>query len=1142
MTGTVPLPGVAVTATNTLTGKKYATTTDVDGTYAMTIPRTGRYVVRAELAAFAPLTSEVRITAEAADQTAAFTLELASRAEKKANAADATTAAIASALGRGTQSLRVTGDSSLADASAGAGSAAVPSLGGIGDSSAQDSIAVSGVGGQTNGLANLSEDQVRDRIADAMQRARDSGLATSDQINAAASLLGGLVAQGGGGGRGPGGGAGRGGGRGGGGFRGFNPTQPHGSVFYQGSYSALDARAYSISGVPEPKPNSYTNRYGVSFVGSPEIPGLLKASSKQFVFFNITGQRNVAPQNFYGTVPTLAERGQIQNADGSFSNTNADFSQLVQLVNGVPIQTPLYDPTTGLPFANNQVPTGAAGAQTVAADQITPQARALEQYYPLPNVPGVTTRNYQNVTTQGNNTTNASARYIRNFGAAPAFGGGRRGGGGGTSGAPPTLRQNINEQFAYSHTASDLRNIIPILGGKTFSNGYSFNTGYSVGYGRLNNNFSINWNRAHSLTTNFFTNLPFDPATAAGVNIPSRQASLISPDFYNGVPNIQITNFTSLSEVQPKDLINQTVAYSDAVTYGHGKHNYRLGFDIRRVHADQIGGNNVEGTFVFSGLITESPAAQAATFNNLPQSTQQAPSGAGFADFLLGQPQETKIQAGLYKTYLRENVYDWYVQDDWRARPGLSFNYGLRYEYFGPYYEKNNRLVNLANPLTTNPAIVTPNQPGFPRSLVNPDRLLYSPRVGVAYKPKFVKDTVIRGGYGINYNTGQYAVFAQSLSFQPPFAITQNNVLQSVQNQTGCVMTSAATATGGATTTNLTLANGFAKPGTISGANPYGQPCSVKAIQNTYAVDKNYRLGHVQVYNIDIQHTFPHGTVMNISYNGSKGGNLDIVDSPNTTATAVITPNAQAFTYETSVAESRQNQGVITVRKRLERGFSIEAVYQYSHSIDNSSSIGGSTVSQVQNSQRLDLEEGNSSFDVRHQLTGDFLYELPFGPNRAFFNEGGRMAKILDGFGISGTATLATGTYVTPQYTASAAQIAAGGTYTLRPDRVFSQPIHGPHNKQQWFNPAAFTAPANGFGTASRNSIEGPGTIAYNMALSRTFNFGGTKSFEGRVQANNVFNIVDFNGIDTTLNSATFGQVTSAGTMRQMTFLGRYRF
>ena len=138
--GTIPLPGVAITATNTLTGKKYATTTDINGIYEMTIPKTGRYVVRAELAAFAAGTNEVRLTADATQQTAAFTMQLASRAAQVEAAGDTTSlAGLASALGRGTQALSVTGDAAgLTDAStngANAG-AALPSLSGLGDSAA----------------------------------------------------------------------------------------------------------------------------------------------------------------------------------------------------------------------------------------------------------------------------------------------------------------------------------------------------------------------------------------------------------------------------------------------------------------------------------------------------------------------------------------------------------------------------------------------------------------------------------------------------------------------------------------------------------------------------------------------------------------------------------------------------------------------------------------------------------------------------------------------------------------------------------------------------------------------------------------------------------------------------------------------
>ena len=196
----------------------------------------------------------------------------------------------------------------------------------------------------------------------------------------------------------------------------------------------------------------------------------------------------------------------------------------------------------------------------------------------------------------------------------------------------------------------------------------------------------------------------------------------------------------------------------------------------------------------------------------------------------------------------------------------------------------------------------------------------------------------------------------------------------------------------------------------------------------------------------------------------------------------------------------------------------------------------------MQNDKRLDLEEGNSSFDVRHKLTGNFVLELPFGLNRAFLNKGGVASKILDGFGLNGDFTFATGTYSTPHYSNTAAQLAAGGTYTLRPDRVFSQPLAGPGTKGQWFNKAAFAAPANGFGTASRNSIEGPGTVSFNLSLGRTVALGSTRSFEGRLATTNVFNTVQYSSIDTTVNSPTFGQVTGTAGQRRVTLIARYRF
>jgi hypothetical protein len=1111
--GAVPLPGVAVTATNTLTGKKYATATDVTGAFAMAIPRNGRYVVKAELAAFAGETKEVLINAAGEnsgkpEQIADFAMQLASRVQQQEQQQQsqqgAATSALAGLANRGMQSLSVTGGASdLADASTGTANTGtqMPSLAGLGnDSAATDSVAVSGQMGQTNGLANFNEDEIRQRVEDAMARARQQGGAPGDVVNAVAGMLGGMMVMSGPGGGGPGGSGGgpgnvfftRGGGGGRGG-RGFDPTQPHGAIFYQGGNGALDATNFSLTGAPVVKPAYSSNRYGVSFAGSPFIPGLFKASTKQFVFLNVTGQRNTNPQNLYGTVPTAAER------TGDFSSRN----------------TPFYDPATGQQFQCNGT------LNVICSNRISPQALSLLKYYPAPNIAttGAQGYNYQTITAAGQNALSASARYVRNFGQSGfgPFGGGGRGGGGRQqqANAPKTLRQNINFGGSYSHSASDNRNIFLPLGGSTASDGYNISAGYTIGYGRLTNNATVTWNRSHAMTTNYFTNGTVNPAADAGVLVGN--AAIAGNSFYYGVPTLTFTGLTGLSSTRPSDTINQTISFTDFVSWSYKKHNMRFGADFRRVHANTLtapgnlqSGASPLGSFTFTGYATQ----RASSSTNLS-------SGYGFADFLLGLPQQAAVQAGLQKAYLRANVWDLYANDDWRILSNLTLNYGLRYEYFSPYSEKSDRLANLDhNAGFTQVTAVQPGQKGpysgatFPSSLVNPDRTMFSPRFGFAYRPKekFLGQMVIRGGYGINYNTQQYSSFAQQLAFQPPFAVTQTNVV----NQQGCE--------------TLQLANAF--------------NCSTAAVQNNYSVNLNYRLGRVQIWNLDIQKTLPMGVVLNVGYNGAKGGDLDIVRAPNRTATSILNAAAQPYYYEDSLGFSRFNALSINARKRMQKGVSLQATYQYGHSIDNASSIGGSTVTPAQNDQNLAAEEGNSSFDIRHKLTGNWVIELPFGPNRALLSKGGFWSKALDGFSLSGDYTFATGTYYTPHYNATVSGVATGANNTLRPNRDFSQPIAGAGTILNWFNKAAFTTPSPTivFGTASRGSIMGPGTVAVDTSLAKTVSLGDTRSFEARMTANNVFNTVQYAGIDTTQNSRTFGQVTSTAAMRRITFMARYRF
>jgi hypothetical protein len=1152
--GGVPLPGVAVTATNTLTGKKYAAATGVDGTYAMTIPRNGRYVVRAELAGFAPVTQEVVLNASAAMtgimlvQTSDFGMQLASRvaaAEAKQEAA-----AGATTLGRGTQNLSLNaGDADVTNASAANGNSdvAMPTLGNLGQSGADEasqgseSIAVNGQTGQTNGIANFSEDEIRQRVQDAVDQARSNGQLPqgADPTNQIVSVIGGMMGGGGfggggggRGGRGGGGGGGRGGGGGFGNFRNFNPAQPHGNVFYQGSNNALNSAPWSPTLRPVPQPAGFQNRFGASIAGSPYIPGLTKPNTKQFAFLNVSGQRNLNSFLQDGLVPTDLERS------GDFSQTHLPNTANSQTA---PPLVTIYDPTTGQPIPGNNLAN--------ATLPISPQARALLAYYPEPNIP-LTDQgyNYQTVSNAGNNNFNLNARFVRTLGQAAntpfgRFGGGGGGGRrGGNTNAPPSLRQNINVGYNYSHAASDQRNIFLPLGGATESGGNGLNVGYTIGYGRLSNNATVNWNRLNTEVRNYYTNTSTNPSEVTGLNIPNNSGGFADPNFYNGLPRISITNYQSLSNTTPSQLINQTISFSDFISWRHKQHNLRFGFDIRRVHADSIGGNNPLGSFTFTGYATASPDAQV-------KSEASQASGNAFADFLLGLPNSTSIQAGIYKTYLRENVFDWYVLDDYRIKSNLTLNYSLRYEYFGPYSEKDNHLVNLYPSNGPLPYQVVMPGNGNEAGLVHPDHAMYAPRLGFAYRPKnsgWTKDTVIRGGYGINYNTGQYATFARNLSHQPPFAETQNNsaLAPTTANPnptpTGCSTTQSAYTYldnnnnlqhRAATTANFNLANGF------------GCAASTYQIQNNWAVDPNYRLGMVQLYNLNLQRTIPMGIVLNLGYVGSKGSNLDVVGAPNVTPSGVTTPGIAPFDWEESAAGSRANALVVSAQKRQQRGIAMGVTYTYSHAIDNASGVGGAIGTPVQNLYRLDLEEGNASFDQRHNVTGSWVIELPFGPNRAYLNKGGFWAYAFDGFSLSGTFTFATGLYLTPTYSGSQAEAATANTFTQRPDRVFSQSIKGPGTIKNWFNIGAFANPAAGaYGTASQGSIEGPGTVSVNSSLSRTFNLGETRSLEARVTANNVFNTVQYLGVNAVLGTPNFGQVTSAATMRTLLVQARYRF
>jgi hypothetical protein len=396
----------------------------------------------------------------------------------------------------------------------------------------------------------------------------------------------------------------------------------------------------------------------------------------------------------------------------------------------------------------------------------------------------------------------------------------------------------------------------------------------------------------------------------------------------------------------------------------------------------------------------------------------------------------------------------------------------------------------------------------LPDTIVRPFRSGLAPRVGVAWRPK--QGTVVRAGYGINYNASVYQTIAQQLAGQPPFAVA-NTVL-------------------GTPETLLPIETVLCPT------------CGQAATTNTYGVDPNYRLGWVQVWNIDLQRDLTRTIQLGVGYTGTKGSDLDILRAPNRGPSGLLIPDVVPFIWESSEGDSILHSLTLRLRKRLTNGLAVGGSYTLSRSIDDASSIAGGAGTVAQNDKDLEAERGLSSFDQRHRFTGDFTYELPFGPTKRWITTG-TAASILSDWQLNGNVQLASGTPFTARVLGNIQDVGRGTNGTLRADYNGAPIGVSDPTAQLFFNTSAFSVPPPGtFGNAGRNTIIGPGTSVANIGLTRNFTWGQTRGLSVQLMASNIFNDVQFLTIDTNVNSPTFGRVTAVRPMRRVQILTRFRF
>jgi hypothetical protein len=877
-------------------------------------------------------------------------------------------------------------------------------------------------------------------------------------------------AQGFGGGGGGGGFGGFGGGRGGPGGPGAQSRRIRQAInrvrfsfFDQLQDSAWDARPYALTGVPSPKIGHYDDKLGANIGGPLKIPHIYNGSDRTFFFVNYTHETNHSPVDAFSSVPTAAERA------GDFSGIGAQ----------------LFDP-----YSNIAGPRTSFGSIIPTAD-INPAAAGLLQYLPLPNLPG-TVQNYQLQTTVPVLTDSVNAHVLH------------------------TINSKFNLNVGYNFNSVRQRAISSFLdfGSHSSTRNQNVTLGLVQNWNpRWVNSTSVNFSRSR---IDLLSDHSYGADIAAELGITGVSTSPI--DF--GIPLIDFTNFSSLSDPVPTLTRNQTFRYIDNATYTRSKHTLKFGGEARRIQNNMRSDPDPRGLFTFTGLMTSQLTA---TGEPVPGT------GNDLADFLLGLPEATTTRFGDSSHYLRSWEFIGYGQDDWRVNKRFTLEFGARYQFVTPPVDVYNTLANILLDFNTNQAVVvTPGEADpftggtMPRSLVRSDYNNWAPRVGFAWDPKLKIRTIVRGGYSIFYNDSAYNSLVTYLQNQPPFASAITRVTS--------------------TDSVLSLENGFPPANTAN------------SLTNTAAVDPNYKDGYAQIWNFTTETSFRHNWVLDLTYTGTKGTDLDLLRAPNRAppGSPLDTDedrrfaNAGGFTYDQSVANSIYNALQVRVMHRFTSGLMLQAVYTYSKSIDDASSIGGVGAVVVQDDNDFAAERGLSSFDMRHQFRGYSVYELPFGERKRFAKRGWE-ARAFGNLRLGNLVTFNTGTPYTAQVLGNQADsTGTGANFSERADQV-GNPSLGfcGGSATLAFNAAAFVLPPTGqYGDAARNTIEGPCSFSWNPSLARDFRFGSDNSRRVTVrwEVQNLTNHPNFTGISTVVNSTTYGRVTTAGTMRTMDINVRVAF
>ncbi|MBZ5602284.1 MAG: TonB-dependent receptor [Acidobacteriia bacterium] len=550
-----------------------------------------------------------------------------------------------------------------------------------------------------------------------------------------------------------------------------------------------------------------------------------------------------------------------------------------------------------------------------------------------------------------------------------------------------------------------------------------------------------------------------------------------------GLPTIVVGGFESLGAPTnlPRGRVSQAYQFVDSLVWVRSSHTIKTGVDYRRPLVRSYNDQFSRGRITFNSL----------------------------ADLLAGiaAPSSTTIARGATRRDTFTNNVGVFVQDDWKISRQLTLNFGLRYEYVSPLSEKSDLISNFI----PDRGLVQVGH-GID-SLYNRDRNNFAPRAGFAFDPTGKGRTVIRGAYGLFYDSPSQDFF----------------LVQSFPN--GNVGTNPVPGLG-TFTVNFTGPVPFGP-----GVNIFGNVNTPAPPFTVFGVDPHMRTPYVQSYNFNLQQTIFDGTVLQVGYVGSKGTKLYRVRDINQ-ATAGSANGLQqrrpfnaaypqfAGIYELEAsANSNYNSFQAILRQRMSHHLTLYASHVWSHSIDDASNGFCSCtagVSLPQNSFDTRAEKASSSFDQRQRFTANFVYDASVLEHLL----PSLSKRLTGGWELSGIYTIASGVPITPFWNGTAPS-GSGESSNDRPN-VAGSPNSGPKRPDAWFNTSAFVAaPAGTFGNAGRNTIIGPRTNSADLAVVKSTRITERTNLQFRSDFFNIFNHPNFSLPNVTVNSGGFGAITS---------------